>query len=307
MFFRNLTVYRVSPAVAQEVLTVDEKLSEHKLRPVGPMEMSTRGFVSPFGDAEGLAMSLVSRPFVLMKVGHQNRMLPGSVINTELRKRVNKIVEEEGRKVGGKERKRLKEDLIMELLPKAFVNEGANAFYVDTKGGWVVCDASSTKSAENSITALREALGSFPAVPLAPEESPRILLTDWVSKGVLPEGLYIGSDCELKEPGDSKGATIRAKNQDLAAEEIKEHLRAGKQVTKLGLTYKERISFTLDENLVIGRLKFLDVAMESMDQGGDGAANELEATFALMTLEVLALLDDLAKIFKLPLPEDDAK
>lgn len=306
MFFQNLTVYRVAPGAAQDVLNAEERLGEHKLRPVGPMELDTRGFVSPFGDAEGLALTLVSQPYVLMKVGHQHRMLPAAVVNTELRKRVNKIVEEEGRKVGGKERKLLKEAVVNDLLPRAFVTEGANAFYVDTKGGWVVCNASSAKSAEGTISALREALGSFPAVPLAPEEGPRVILTDWVANGVLPEGFYMGEDCELKEPGDSKGAVIRAKNQDLAADEIKEHLRAGKQVTKLGLTYKERMSFTLDENLVIGRLKFLDVVMESVGQGED-AANEMETTFALMSLEVQALLDDLAKIFKLPAPEDESK
>lgn len=305
MLFRNLTAFRVSPKVASEVLTVEERLGEHRLRPVGSMEIESRGFVSPYGKGEEKSLVQVSAPYVLMCVGHESKLLPAAVINEKLADKVAKIAEEEGRKVGGRERKSLKDDIINECLPQAFVRSGRQSFYVDTRNGWVVVDASSAKSAEGAISQLREAMGSFPAVPLAPEESVRVLMTDWLANGNLPEDLLIGEACELKDAADSKGATIKAKNQDLSVDEIKDHLRAGKQVTQLGLTYKERLSFMLDENLVVRSLKFLDVAMESIDQAETSdAASELDTTFALMTLEVNALLDRLAEIFKVPAPED---
>lgn len=305
MIFRNVTVFRLSPAAAAEVKDVEAALSEHRLKPIGPQELSTRGFVSPYGEGEDKAMAQVVSPYVLVCVGGQDKLLPSSVINDEVGKRVAKIRAEEDRKVGGKERKRMKEDVINELLPRAFVRSSRQSFYVDTQEGWVVLDTASPKSAENALSTLREALGSFPAVPLAPEESVRVLMTDWLSTGQLPEDLAMGEDCELKDAADSKGATIRAKKQDLSVEEIKEHLRAGKQVTQLGLIYKERMSFMLDENLVVRRLKFLDVAMEGVEHGED-AASEADAMFTLMTLEVRELLHRLAAIFKVAAPEDAA-
>lgn len=240
-----------------------------------------------------------------MCVGGEHKVLPGGVINAAVKKRIAKIQAEEARKVGGKERKRIKEDIITDLLPRAFVSTSAQSFYVDTKTGWVVIDATGGKGGEAAITQLREALGSFPAVPLAPEESPRLLMTDWVANGNLPEHLTIGEECELKEAGDSKGASIRAKNQDLSVDEIKEHLRAGKQVVQLGLTFKDRISFTLDENLIIRKFKILDVAMDNLSQTED-PVSESDATFALMTLEVTDLAEYIAAVFKVAAPTDDA-
>lgn len=306
MLFRNLTLMRVSPDVAKTIKDIEPTLDQHKLHPVGSLEMESHGFVSPYGETDGEARPLVqvSLPYVLMSVGGEHKLLPGGVVNGAVRKKVAKIQAEEARKVGGKERKRIKEDVITDMLPRAFVSSSTQAFYVDTKTGWVVIDAAGGKSAESAITKLREALGSFPAVPLAPEESPRILMTDWVANGNLPEHLTIGDECELKDAGDSKGASIRAKNQDLSTDEIKEHLRAGKQVVQLGLTYKDRLTFMLDENLIIRKFKFLDVAMDTLSQTED-AASEQDATFALMTLEVTDFVEYLATVFKLSGPTDE--
>ena len=49
MFFRNLTLFRFSPAVATDLDRLDDALAEHRLRPCGPLEMFTRGFVPPVG------------------------------------------------------------------------------------------------------------------------------------------------------------------------------------------------------------------------------------------------------------------
>ena len=45
MFFRNLTLFRFSPAVASELEGLDAALGSHRLRDVGPLEVATRGFV----------------------------------------------------------------------------------------------------------------------------------------------------------------------------------------------------------------------------------------------------------------------
>jgi recombination associated protein RdgC len=304
MFFRNLTLFRFSPAVAADLVRLEEALSNRRLRPCGPLEMFTKGFVPPVGRGEEAALLHVGKHCTLVSVGGEDKLLPAAVVNDELQRKVQKIAEEEGRKVGGRERKRIKDDLINELLPRAFVRSSRMAAYVDTKNGWLVLDTSSRKSAENALTQLREALGTFPAIPLAPEEGPRVLMTDWLANGTLPAGLALGDEVELRDPATATGAIAKCRRQDLDAEEVKEHLRNGKQVFQLGLTFDDRISFVLGEDLVIRKLKFLDVVLDEMADSAQDAHAEMDASFALLTLELERLLAKLEEWFGLPRPAD---
>lgn len=304
MFFRNLSLFRFSPAVADDLKRLDEALAEHRLRPCGPLEMFTKGFVPPVGRGEEAPLTHAVKACTLFTVGGEDKLLPAAVVNDELHRKVQKIAEEEGRKVGGRERKRLKEDLLNELLPRAFVRNSRMSAYVDSRHGWLVLDTSSRKSAENALTQVREALGSFPAVPLAPEEGPRVLMTDWLANGNLPAGLTLGDECELRDPATATGAIAKCRRQDLDAEEVKEHLRNGKQVFLLGLTFDDRISFVLGEDLIIRKLKFLDVVMDELGDSQQDAQAEMDASFALLTLELERLLAKLEEWFGLPRPKD---
>ncbi|URL59590.1 recombination-associated protein RdgC [Luteibacter flocculans] len=302
MFFRNLTLFRFSTEVADDVSRLDEALAGHRLRPVGPMEMSTRGFVSPLGPAEDSLTHTVGH-YTKVVAASESRMLPPSVVNDELAKRVQKIAENEGRKVSSRERKKLKDDVLNELLPRAFVRQSRTAAYVDARNGWVVVDTSSRRAAEDVLSMLREALGSFPAVPLAPEESPRVLLTRWLASGEAPTGFALGDEVELRDPATASGGVVRGRLLDLDTDEVREHLRAGKQVFRLGLVFDDRISFVLGEDLVVRKLKFTDVVLDEQPDSPESAAAELDANLALMTLEHGSLLDKLAQFFKLPRPE----
>ena len=304
MFFRNLTLFRFSPAVAKDLKRLDEALADHRLRPCGPLEIGTRGFVPPVGRGDEAALTHEVNKCTLLTVGSEEKLLPAAVVNDELQRKVQKIAEEEGRKVGGRERKRIKEDLLTELLPRAFVRSSRMSSYVDRKNGWLVLDTASRKSAENALTQIREALGSFPAVPLAPEEGPRVLMTDWLATGKLPGGLVLGDECELRDPATATGAIARCRRQDLDAEEVKEHLRNGKQVFQLGLVFDDRMSFVLGEDLVVRKLKFLDVVMDELGDSQQDAAAEMDARFALLTLELERLLAKMEEWFGLPRPTE---
>ena len=139
------------------------------------------------------------------------------------------MTEKAGKPVGSRERKRLKDEVLTDLLPRAFTRLSKRNAYLDTENGWLVVDTASRKAAESRVSLIREALGSFPAAPLAPDESPRVLMTDWLAHGKLPPGLALGDECELRDSGDG-GAAVRCRRQDLESDEIREHLKSGKQV-----------------------------------------------------------------------------
>jgi recombination associated protein RdgC len=234
---------------------------------------------------------------VLLTLGGEDKLLPGSVVNDALSAKLDHIRETEGRNPGGRERKRIKDEVLTDLLPRAFARSSRCSAYLDLQLGWAIVDSSSRKNAENFVSAVREALGSFPAVPVNAESSPRALMTAWIAGEPLPDGFVLGDECELRDPVDS-GAIVKCRRQELEADEVREHLKCGKQAFQLALIFEERLSFVLGEDLVIRKLKFLETVTESLEQGErDSQRDEVDAVFVLMSGELRILLKRLEEIF----------
>ncbi|WP_374603425.1 recombination-associated protein RdgC [Arenimonas sp.] len=288
MFFRNLTFFRFPTTLAKTLDDLDARLEECKLKPVGPSELMSRGFISPFG-RDGATMSHRVGDAIWITLGGEDRLLPSAVVNDQLGRKLAEIEEKEGRRLGGRARKRLKEDIVMELLPRAFVRPVRCSATLDLEHGFIAVDTSSRKTAENLVSELRHALGSFPALPLNAEASVRAILTGWLAGEALPPGLSLGDECELKDPVDG-GAVVRCSRHELQVDEIRQHLEAGKQVTRLALVLDDHVGFVLGEDLVLRKLKFLDGAVDQLEgTESDGVAAELDARFALMSGELKRL------------------
>lgn len=297
MFYRNLTAFRIPACDLESTESALLKaMPDHCLKEVGPLELSARGWVSPFGAS---APELINQAgfFLQLALGISQRLLPGSVVNEALSKRLEHIRESEGRNPGGRERKRIKDEVLVDLIPRSFIRTTRILGHIDARAGWLVVDTSSRKNAETFATLIRETLGSFPAVPVSTENSPRALMTAWIDGEPLPEGFVLGDECELRDPVDS-GAVIKASRQELSADEIREHLACGKQAFRVGLVFEERISFVLDEGMGLRKVKFLEAATEALEDGErDSQRQECEAVFALQSAELARLLDRLARIF----------
>ena len=296
MFFRNLTLFRFPTSL--DLSDLEQQLGECALKPVGPLELSSRGFVSPFGH-HGEALSHAMHDALWVTVGGEDKLLPGAVVNDLLQKKLAAIEEKEGRKPGGRTRKRLKDELVTELLPRAFVRPVRSDALLDTTLGVIAIDTSSRKNAESVVSEIRRALGSFPALPVNAETAPRAILTGWIAGDALPDGLSLGDECELRDPSDS-GAVVKIQRMELVGDEINKHLEAGKQVTRLALVLDDHVSFVLGEDLVVRKFKLLDGAVDQLESTDrDDIAAELDARFALMAGEFKRLFNVLEKAFKL--------
>ena len=296
MFFRNLTLFRFPTTL--ELADLESHLAECALKPVGPLELSSRGFVPPFGH-HGEAMSHAVGQSLWLTVGGEDKLLPGAVVNDLLQKKLAAIEDKEGRKPGGRTRKRLKDELVMELLPRAFVRPVRTDALLDGGLGVIAVDTSSRKSAEAVVSEVRRALGSFPALPLNAEVAPRAILTGWVAGDALPDGLSLGDECELRDPADT-GAVVKVQRMELSGEEIGKHLEAGKQVTRLALVLDDHVSFVVGEDLVVRKFKLLDGAVDQLESSDrEDVAAELDARFALMAGEFKRLFAVLESAFKL--------
>src|SRR5690606_32590128 len=297
MFFKNLTFFRFPSSV--DFSEVDTLLPQAVLKPVGALEMSSRGFISPFGREEKEQFSHRIGEALWLTVGGEDKILPGTVVNDLLERRLEEIEEKEGRRPGGRERKRLKDDLLHELLPRAFVKTSRVDAFFDLENGYVAVNGSSQKTAENVMSDVRGLLGSFPAMPLNAEVAPRAILTAWIAGEPLPDGLSLGEECEMKDPAEG-GAVVKCQHQELRCDEIDKHLDAGKQVTKLALVFEDNLSFVLGDNLIVRKLKFLDGALDQLEHSDDaGHRAELDARFALQSGEIRRLFLLLEQAFKL--------
>jgi recombination associated protein RdgC len=296
MFFRNLTLFRFPTTTKLDEL--ESGLGECQLKPVGPLELSSRGFISPFGrDAD--AMSHSQGDATWLAVGGEDKILPGSVVNDMLNKKLSEIEAKEGRRPGGRTRKRIKDELVTDLLPRAFVKPSRTDALIDVGHGVVAVDTSSRKTGENVVSEIRRALGSFPALPLNAEVAPRSVLTGWVAGEPLPEGLSLGDECELRDPID-QGAVVKVQRMELQSDEIAKHLESGKQVTRLALNLDDHVSFVLGEDLVVRKFKLLDGAVDELESTErDDLRAELDARFILMAGEFRRLFTVLEGALKL--------
>ncbi len=282
MFFRNLTLFRFPTSL--NLADLDAQLAECELKPVGALELSSRGFVTPLGQ-HGDQFCQRQGDALWLAIGGEDKLLPGAVVNDLLQKKLASIEEKEGRKPGGRTRKRLKDELIMELLPRAFVRPVRTDALIDTQTGVIAVDTSSRKSAESVVSEVRRALGSFPALPLNAEVAPRAILT--------------GDECELRDPTDT-GAVVKIQRMELSGEEIRKHLEAGKQATRLALTLDDHVNFVLGEDLIVRKFKLLDGAVDQLEASdSDDIVAELGARFALMAGEFKRLFNVLEAAFKL--------
>jgi recombination associated protein RdgC len=90
---------------------------------------------------------------------------------------------------------------------------------------------------------------------------------------------------------------VRYQRHPLEAKEIKTHLSAGKVVTRLGLTWNDRIAFALTDKLQLKRIEFLEIAEDSLAKGDSETEitpeEKFATDFALMTGEFVQLLKDI--------------
>ncbi len=297
MWFKNLTLFRMDEQELPTDAALAELMDSRRRPDCGPLEAFSVGFVSPFGpNHDGLLHTLAG--YDLLALGQEKRVLPPAVVNDVVADKARAIEEESGRPPGKRRRRELAEAALTELLPKAFVVRSTTLAYIDRAQRLLVVDSTSDKTAEAVATELREALGSFPAIPLAAEGDPAVLLTAWLSGAEpLPADFELGEECELRDPGDTQ-TVISARGQDLTAEEILEHLKSGKQVSKLALIFDQRLALVLDAQLKVRKLKFLDLVQEKLGEGDDrGAEADLDARFALMTHELTRLYSRLDALF----------
>lgn len=179
--------------------------------------------------------------------------------------------------MGRRESAELRERIFLELMPQAFTRQRRTLGYFDLHNTVLIVNSTVSREVDAFLGHLRETLGSLPAVPLATMDSPSQIMTGWLTdNSQVPRDILIEGECELEHDG-----LIRCRDQDLTGQEIRAHLVAGKQVRKLALTWNERLSFVLADDLTLRRMRFLELVRDELQ---DVEADTPEARTDVSTL-----------------------
>ena len=291
MWFKNIQFYRFEEPFTLTGQQLHEQLEKRQARPCGQMEMASSGWSAPLGKS-GQMLVHETAGNLMFCLRREDKVLPASLVRELVEEKILEI-EEAGRSPGRKENGEIREQILTELMPRAFVRASHTYGCILPASGWLVINASSARKADEVIEALNKALTTLPVVMPSTEQSPEAAMTGWLMHaGSLPEDFAFGEECELHDAGSS--AVVRCRNIDVMSDEVRAHVSEGLTVTKLALTWRERISFVLSEDLSVKRMKF-DTAIvdEAGDQGGDDEAARFDADFAMMSAEFSAFIPQL--------------
>jgi len=288
MWFRNLQAYRITSGNIT-LNSLEEALSQRALQPCMQMEMQSRGWVVPREEQENFVHVFGQQ--WLMSLGVEKKLLPAGVINQHAKARITQIEQMQGYKVGKKQIRDIKEAAMIELLPRAFVQRHKTYAWIDAIKNRLVIDTASTHKADEFVEVLIKSVHGLTLESLDTQISPSSAMTRWLSGDDLPSIFTIDRDCELQGMNDEK-ATVRYTRHVLDAEETARHIRAGKKVIKLAMTWDNKVSFVLHDNLQLRRITPLDILKESTE-----STEELfDSDFAMMTGELSQLITDIIEV-----------
>jgi recombination associated protein RdgC len=296
--FKSASFFRIAEDfVLPPLEALEEALQATRFLSCGATQAESSGWVAPRGNKSTALVENVNRQ-IIVRLCTERRPVPASAIKAAVEERMEKYKQETGReRVGAKIKKEFREEVLMDLMPRAFTKQSSTTLWLDPVKKFVVVDSGSLTGADKVVSFLVEALGNIPgaaglkAKPVQTTLSAAASMSHWLSSREAPVGFTVDRDCELKMPDDEK-STVRYSRHTLEIDEVAEHIAAGKVPTQLAMTWNDRVSFVLSEAGQIKKLKLLDVVLDGIgDKGKDDDGFDTDA--AILTGELSAMIPDL--------------
>lgn len=277
--FKNLTFFRILslPAIGD--------LDAHAFVPCQPSQAKSSGWVPPRGHEHGALVEQVGGQIIL-KLMTETKSVPAEVVLRKVDEAVAQIEATTGRKPGKKERREIKEDATLSLLPQAFPKRSTTLVWIDPQAKLLAIDSASQNRTDEVMTALISSIEGFSVQYINTVTSPASAMALCLMEQEAPEGFTIDRECELKASDESK-AVVKYGRHPLDIEEVAQHIRMGKIPTKLAMTYDSRVSFVLTEGMALRKIDALDVAVADNTCGFEDA---FDADVAILTGELSRLI-----------------
>jgi recombination associated protein RdgC len=289
--FRNLRFYRVTSPWPDSEEALSEILASNAFAPCGSFAERSAGWESPW-TSENAPLCRRLSGADLIQLRTQSRVLPAAAIKEAVEERVVEFRTRMEQEPTRAELRRLKEETRDKLLPNSLVKSERNRACFIHAESLLVIDVGTVTKAEWLIDQLRACFDEFYCTPLTFNNPPADLLTG-IFMGDSPLGFSLGRECRMQDAMDRK-STVTWRDFELTDHSIRQHVVEGMRLTHLGVKFDEVMSFVMDQEGAISKVKFIEG--EAVEEWGEDPMAKLDADFVLLTAAIRRLVEDLKKL-----------
>ncbi|MWP47115.1 recombination-associated protein RdgC [Gilliamella sp. Pas-s27] len=292
LWFKNAIIYQLNNDTLLNKEAIENALKSHPFIPCGNLDTTKMGWVSPYHDNNQDDFIIDMQGHLLLRIKKETKILPSPVIKQALLEKIDKQEQALSRKLTKNEKATLKDEVMIDLMPRAFSKYNHYWLWVDTNNKRIIVDCSSFKQAEDILAILRKELGSLALTPLSIDKPLEQIMTTWTKENLNFPPFLLGDQAELKDPLEGNGI-ISCKNQEITSEEMRAHFDSGKWVTKIKIIDERGVSFIVNSDLTFKRIKFDSIILdENEDIGSDEFDKKLEADFFIMANSLANTIND---------------
>lgn len=292
IWFKNAIIYQLNNDNLLNKKAIEEAIKLSLFVPCGSLDNTKMGWVSPYHDNNQDDYLLEMPGHLLLRMKKETKILPAPVIKQALFVKIEQQEHALNRRLTKNEKASLKDEVMIDLIPKAFSKYNYYWLWIDTENRRIIIDTTSFKQAEDMLAVLRKQLGQLALTPLSIDKPLEQIMTAWVmeKQNLLP--FILGDEAELKDPLEGNGI-IRCKNQEIMSDEMQVHLNAGKWITKLKIIDERGLLFTANADLTFKKIKFDSSILDTNeDIGKDEFDKRLESDFFIMTNTLAKTISD---------------
>lgn len=292
LWFKNAIIYQLNNDTLLDKNAIDKAIKSVPFTPCGNIDTMKMGWVSPYNDNYHDDFIVDMQGHLLLRIKKETKLLPAPVIKQALLEKIDKQEQALSRKLTKNEKTTLKDEVMIDLMPRAFSKYNHYWLWIDTINKRIILDTSSFKQAEDILAILRKELGALALTPLSIEKPLEQIMTTWVKEKLNFSPFILGDQAELKDPLEGNGI-ISCKNQDITSDEMMIHFDSGKWITKVKIIDERGVDFIVNNDLTLKRIKFdSSVLDENEDIGADEFDKKLEADFFIMANLLSTTIND---------------
>ncbi len=288
--FKNIILYRIANEWKGELSDIETGLQSMLYQPCGATQDQAMGWVPPRGQSHGALVESVAGQWIL-RLQVETKILPSSVVKQRAQERADQIEAGSGKKLSRMAIRDLREQTMMDLLPRAFSKLASVPMWIDPAARLVAIEATSQAKADELALLLLSSVDGFAMSPLQSQKSVATCMAAWLMSFDPPSRFSLDRECELKAIDETQ-SLVRYTRHNIEIEEVKRHVQNGKMPTKLALTWADRLSFVLTDTLQIKKIKLLEAVIEGSESQDDGE-DHFDADVAIMTGELSKMIPDL--------------
>lgn len=290
MWFKQIQLFQLTDAIAYNPEKIAENMQAMAFTPCLASFPVSVGWVSPFDD-ENAPLVHPGNGNIMLCMQVEEKILPASVIRQALTDKIKKIEKLEDKKVKQKEKMSLKDEVIMDLLPRAFTKLTRVYAYIDTKNSRLVLATLNQAKTDQFITLFKRSFSEgFRAFEM---KKLSYLMTTWLKSKKSPGVFTIEESCLMQDPSLTK-RTIRCQNLDLFNQGIQTFLKEGCEVKQMEFSWHNRLSFIMADDFTLRSIRFEDdVITAAKEIETESKQQQFDADFFIMTQTLLGLFDDL--------------